>query len=344
MTAGRGYLAPLIKLVIFAVVTLVATAALAATIANTDTGGTTYRARFTDATGLNPGDDVRISGVRVGQVTDVSVVDRRLAEVEFTVQTDHKLSASAGAAIRYRNLVGQRYLALTQGPGTPGVLPAGGTIPVPRTVPALDLTVLFNGFKPLFTALSPDDVNKLSYEIIQVLQGEGGTVGSLLAHTASLTSTIADRDQVIGSLIDNLNTVLGTVAQRDQELSGLISSLQQLVSGLAADRKPIGDAISTLADLSTGTAGLLTDARPSLKDSITGLGQLSANLNDSQPLVEKFLNTLPDKVGAITRLGSYGSWFNFYNCSISGSLKLDGQTYVVPLLSVPAAQQAVRCR
>ena len=62
-----------------------------------------------------------------------------------------------------------------------------------RTKAALDLTVLFNGFKPLFQALSPEDVNKLSFEIIQVLQGEGSTIDSLLKHTASLTSTSPPR-------------------------------------------------------------------------------------------------------------------------------------------------------
>ena len=73
--------------------------------------------------------------------------------------------------------------------------------------------MLFNGFRPLFTALNPDDVNKLAYEIIQVLQGEGGTVASLLRRTASLTNTLADRDAVIGRVITNLNSVLATLAE-----------------------------------------------------------------------------------------------------------------------------------
>src|SRR5205807_7105151 len=125
--------------------------------------------------------------------------------------------------IKYRNLVGQRYIALDAAPGSPGaMLPADGVIPLDRTKPALDLTALFNGFKPLFQALSPDDVNKLSYEIIQVLQGEGGTMDSLLAHTASLTTAIASKDKVIGQVIDNLTAVLGTISQRGPELPNLI--------------------------------------------------------------------------------------------------------------------------
>ena len=97
--------------------------------------------------------------------------------------------ARRNAAIRYRNLVGQRYISLTDEIGDSQ--PAATTAPPSRsaqTSPALDLTVLFNGFKPLFQALSPVDINKLSYEIVQVFQGEGGTLEGLLAHTASVTS------------------------------------------------------------------------------------------------------------------------------------------------------------
>src|SRR5213078_4445270 len=92
-------------------------------------------------------------------------------------------------------------------------------IPLVQTKPALDLTILFGGFQPLLQALSPQDVNRVSYEIIQVFQGEGGTVESLLSHVASLTSSLADKDAVIGSVIDNLTKVLGTVAARDQQLN-----------------------------------------------------------------------------------------------------------------------------
>ncbi|SDN14644.1 MCE family protein [Allokutzneria albata] len=338
----RGLAGPLTKLVIFATVTVLATGLLAITIANVDLrGATEYSARFTDATSVNEGDDVRIAGVRVGEVRGISVVDRRLAEVRFTVTTGRKLPESVTATIKYRNLVGQRYIALERGAGGAGELAAGTTIPVERTRPALDLTTLFNGFKPLFQALNPADVNKLSYEIIQVLQGEGGTVQSLLAHTASLTSTIASKDKVIGEVIGNLNTVLGTVNQRDAQLSGLVISLQQLVSGLAKDREPIGNAVSALADLTSTTAGLLTDARAPLRNDIAELGKVSKNLADSNDIVEGVLQRMPNKLETISRTATYGSWFNFFLCGASGEVALP----VVGKLAVPVLPPTQpRCR
>jgi len=327
----KGLTSPLIKSLLFAIVTLAATALLALSISDTNVGATTsYKARFTDASGLRSGDSVRIAGVVVGHVDDISVVDHRVALVSFSVQRDHPLPTSTTAAIRYVNLVGQRYVALDQGSGQVGMLARGATIPIERTSPALNLTQLFNGFQPLFQALSPNDVNQLAGELIDVFQGEGGTVASLVDTLGSLTTTLANKDQVIGQLIDNLTSVVGTVNARGGELSSLITTLQQLVSGLSNDRKPIGDAISAMDSLATSTAGLLNDVQHDpktgqdpLKNDIIQLGRLSDNLNQDQPTVQKFLQNLPVKLQAISRIGSYGSWLNFYMCHVA----LSGVTY-----------------
>lgn len=343
----RGLVAPLIKITIFAVVTISLTTLLGLTIANTNLGDThSYRAAFTDATGLNAGDDIRMSGVRIGQVDSVSVVDNKYADVSFDVEASRRLPASVTATIKYRNLIGQRYVSLAIGSGSSNaVLEPGDTIPLERTAPALNLTVLFNGFKPLFQALNPTDVNKLAGELIQVLQGEGGTIDSVLAHTASLTSAIAGKDKVIGQVIDNLNTVLDTVNGRATEVSGLIDQLQQLSTGLAAQRQPIGDAISALGQLADSTAGLLKAGRPALKDDIAALGQLSANLADHGDTVDKFLANLPGKVEAINRVSSYGGWFNYFLCSASGRVGISSLGIVVdiPALPAPGSPMPERC-
>jgi phospholipid/cholesterol/gamma-HCH transport system substrate-binding protein len=330
---------PLVKLLVFAAVTAVLTAMLAQTLGSLSFGGTRYRAQFTDVTGLLVGDDVRIAGVRVGRVSAIRVVDNTIAEVAFTVAADIPLATSVRATIRYRNLVGQRYVALAEGPGDGRPLRENGLIPRAQTTPALDLTVLFNGFRPLFTALTPDDVNKLAYEIIRVLQGEGGTIASLLRHTASLTTALADRDAVIGRVITNLNAVLSTLDDRDEQLDQSISQLQQFVSGLAADRAALGDALVHLSTLTGATADLLGDARPSLAADVDALGKLSGTLNDNAAVIEQTLGSLPDRYQALTRVASYGSWFNFFLCDFDGRVGFGGQTITDPAsFSSPAAR------
>lgn len=307
---------PAIKSIIFAVVTALATAVLGISVANNSVGAThSYNAVFTDVTGLNVGDEVDIAGVRVGQVTGISVVDRNLARVTFAVQADRVLPASVTATIKFKNLIGQRYMELDQGTGTPGLaLRSGGTIPAGRTTPALNLTELFNGFQPLLVALSPGAANQLATELVQILQGQGGTITTLTASIAGLTTTLAAKDRIIGAVISNLNAVLATVNNRGSELGDMVTTLQELVSGLAADRQPIGTAIAAMARLTNATAGLLQAGRPALRGDIVQLSRLAGNLAGSTPLIVRFLQRTPGKMTAVARLASYGSWLNLYLC------------------------------
>jgi phospholipid/cholesterol/gamma-HCH transport system substrate-binding protein len=315
-----------VKLGIFTVVSILVTGLLAVIMGNIGFGaGSTYRAVFSSATSLEKGDDVRIAGVSVGEVSDVEHYQRNHALVTFRVKADVDLTTASRAEIRFLNLVGDRYLALEQGAARDAdPLEADGVIPMERTTPALDLTVLFNGFKPLFAALQPEQVNELTMNLVQVLQGEGGTVQSLLESTASLTTTLADRDQLIGEVVTNLGTTLETVDSRRQELSGLVVSLKDWLGDLARDRETIGSSLSSINDLTGVLADLLRDGRPLLKKDVAELRTLSRLLNrpeNRRQLVEIF-DRLPESMTDQTRTGTYGSWYNYYICGFSGKITL----------------------
>ncbi|MCO4695877.1 MCE family protein [Streptomyces sp. RO-S4] len=328
-TRRRPLTGPLLKSLAFVVVTALATTLLGLGVAGSGAGGggRTYKALFTDVTGLRDGDSVRISGVTVGEVTDVRVVRQRLAQVTFTVREDRRLPRSTTAAVKYLNMVGQRYVSLGRGSGDlGGTLEEGATVPLDRTTPALDLTLLFNGFKPLFEGLSPKDVNELAGSIVQVLQGEGATVDSLIRRIGSLSTTVAAKDKVIGAVVENLTTVLDTLNDREDSFDDLVVTLRDLVSGFDEDREPLGRAVVAMGDLTTVTADLLDDGRAPLKRDIRELGRLSHNLGDHTPQIEEFLDRTPAKMTALARLSSYGSWFNLYLCEarVSGVTTSDG--------------------
>jgi phospholipid/cholesterol/gamma-HCH transport system substrate-binding protein len=339
----RSLAAPLVKSIIFVIITVTITAILGVSIAYSGTSGNVgYKAVFSDVTGLVVGNDVDIAGVRVGTVISISVYHRNEALVGFSLQQGRQLPVSATATIKYLNLVGQRYIELGQGTGpVDRVLQSGGTIPLAQTTPALNLTELFNGFQPLFQALSPGDVNKLSSEIIEVFQGESPDIVALVATVGSLTTSLATKDKVIDEVIDNLNSVLHTITSRGTEFGNLITNLQELVSGLAADREPIGTAISAIGSPTSATAGLLQVAREPLATDIVQLGRLSTNLADNSPTVNTFLATLPAKMTDIARLASYGSWLNFFLCSATVTGVKTAPPGKKPLGGVPVT--APRC-
>ena len=327
-----------IKLGIFTTASVLVTGLLAAIMGNIGFGSAhEFHAVFVNASTLTKGDDVRIAGVSVGEVSKVEHYERTMALVTFKVQSDVAMTTATRAEIRFMNLVGDRYLALEEGKDSAGAAPLApeSTIPLSQTEPALDLTALFNGFQPLFTALNPDQVNELSLNLVQVLQGEGGTVQSLLAHTASLTSTLAGRDQLIGEVITNLNGTLTTVDQHHQQLNRLINGLQGWMTQLATDRKAIGSSLSSISSLTKVLADLVTGARPVLKSDIAKLRQLAHLLNDpkNRATILDLLAKLPEMMKDQTRTGTYGSWYNYYLCGAGLHIELPKELTALPIFA-----------
>lgn len=313
------------KLAVFASITVLVIGVLATLIGNISLKGSrTFHAYFTDATGVSKGDRVRISGVEVGTVKGLEIAEvdgRKVARVSFSVEDGVPLYRDADLALRYENIVGQRYLAITEDPDGEAAA-EGATFGLDSTTPALSLTELFNGFQPLFRALDPKEVNSFSFELVRALQGEAGTLAGLMRNTAELTNGLADRDQVIGGVITNFNQVLTEVGERDTKLTALIVQFRDLMSGLAEDGDVIATALPSLGDLLDTTSGLLGEVRGPLKADIAGLNQVVGALDATRAELDASLKRTPDTMRVLARTGSYGSWFNFYVCGMELRLQL----------------------
>ncbi|MFL6089973.1 MAG: MCE family protein [Aeromicrobium sp.] len=336
----REFYSAAIKLGIFCVVSVVVTAMLAIIMGRLGAEGKTeYHALFTTASELEDGDDVRVAGVSVGEVSDVHVTDAGKALVTFRVDHSLPLTQRSEAEVRYLNLVGARYLALKRGPADPSRLPAGGTLAESQTKPAINLTELFNGFQPLFQALNPNDVNQLASNLVAVLQGEGGTVKSLLSNVGSLTNTLADRDQLISQVIVNLTRTLETVDSRHKELADLLTGLNGWMKDLAKDRHAIGDSLGEVGTMADELAKLLIRLRPDAKADIAELRRILEYLNrpDNQAIMDETLHRLPNTLKAQARIGSHGSWYNYYLCDFDGKITLP--TFGSAIDNSPVMQQ-----
>ena len=338
MTRSLG---TLLKFTTFAVVMVVLTAFLFVIFGQVRTGTTNgYSAVFTDASRLKTGNTVRVAGIRVGTVRDVSLQADRTVLVKFDADRNVVLTTGTKAEIRYLNLVGDRYLELVDGPGSSKILPAGAQIPKDRTAPALDLDLLLGGLKPVIQGLNPQDVNALSASLIQVLQGEGGTLDSLFAKSSSLTNSLADNNQVIEQLIDDLRTVLDTLSNDGADFSGAIDRLDKLVHGLSDDRDPIGTAIESLDNGTASLADLLGEARSPLAGTVAQLNRLATNVNNDKDRIDDTLGRLPNIYRKLARVGSYGSFFPYYICGITcRASDLQGRTVIFPWIK----QDTGRC-
>jgi phospholipid/cholesterol/gamma-HCH transport system substrate-binding protein len=321
MTYLRHHPIEVLGLVAFTVLSLLLTLMIGNTLSQqTSATQRQYVADFTDASGLKPGDEVRIAGVRVGRVDGRELHDG-LARVTFSLDGSQAVRSDTRVKISYLNMLGQRYLALDDGdePGTR--LPAGSVIGTDRTEPALDLTALFNAFKPLFDALDPDDVNLLATQVVEALQGQGPTLSHLTAQTAELTSHLADRDEIISRVIDNVTVVMTSMADRREEISGIVTGLDSLVGKLADDADQIDASLRGIDGLSRAVGGLVDETGDPLTADVVKMRDLGTTLVGNQQEMRAALKGAPGLLDGYARSMSYGSFLNIHICNLSIALQ-----------------------
>lgn len=337
----------LVRLSIFSVVLLVFTVMIFVVFGQMRFDRTNgYSAEFTNISGLREGQFVRASGVEVGKVSSVKLVDGgKRARVEFNVDRAVPLYQSTSAQIRYLDLIGNRYLELKrgQGEGADKVLPPGGFIPLSHTQPALDLDALIGGFKPLFRALDPHKVNTIATALVTVFQGQGGTINDILDQTAQLTSQLGERDQAIGEVIKNLNIVLDTTVRHRQQFDQTVNNLEVLITGLNDHRDQLAGGIAHISNAAGTVADLLAEDRALLHKTINYLDAVQQPLIDQQDQLQDYLKRVPTALNMIGRaIGSYGDFVNFYACDIT--LKINGLQAGGPVRTVRLFQQPTgRC-
>lgn len=329
----------LIKLGIFSLVLLTFTALIFVVFGQIRFNRTSeYSAIFKNVSGLRTGQFVRAAGVEVGKVSSVELINGgEEAEVKFSVEKSLPLFDQTTAAIRYQDLIGNRYLELKRGESNK-IMPPGSTIPLERTEPALDLDALVGGFRPLFRSLEPDKVNTIAKSIITIFQGQGGTINDILDQTAQLTESIAERDQAIGEVIKNLNTVLDTTIKHQKQFDETLVNFETLITGLKDRADPIGASVANISNAAGSLADLLSDNRPLLKDTVGYLDVIQKPLVDQRQEVNDILVQIPAALKIIGRAGGiYGDFFNFYACDLT--LKLNGLQPGGPVRTVRVTSQ-----
>lgn len=313
-----GLRSTLVKFTVFAIVSVILFGGLYRMMSNTVSGEShTWQARFVGVSGLRTGDDVRVAGVKVGRVEAIEVVDNAQAQVTFTLRRDQEVYEGTRLTLRYQNLLGQRYLALQALDRRGDRLRPGDVLPTSMTSAGFDLTALLNGFEPLFAVIDPKDVNELATNIVAVLQGESGTIESLLQHTAEATTYLADREQVFDEVLGNLTPVLRNLDEQSGEFDATVVQFRKLMQGLAGEKDSFADTIDHLGSLVDSTSSLLAELRPPLRDDVDALRRTTALVVRERPRVARALADLHVVLDTFARTMSYGAWLNVYFCNLA---------------------------
>jgi phospholipid/cholesterol/gamma-HCH transport system substrate-binding protein len=301
-----------VKLTLFVIGCLAFTVYLGFTIGNIRVGHIfgrdTYRlsATFDDVTGLLPADNVKVAGVVVGKVNGIKVVDGR-ALVTFQVRKETRLPTDTSAAIRWRNLLGQRYVYLY--PGTASTTLQGGAH-LDKTRSVVDLGELFNRLGPIVQAIDPTKVNTFLDAVTAALDGNEAKLSQALDDLATVTAGLASRDKAITSLVQNLDTVAGTITSRDAEIRTVLDNLVALTTTFSQNTDVLDAAVTDLGDFSNNLDVLLSNNRDQVDRILTNLTTLAKVVQDRLPGLDSTLSALPLAATRIFNAGRFGEWLN----------------------------------
>jgi phospholipid/cholesterol/gamma-HCH transport system substrate-binding protein len=318
----RRYRRPVISFAVFMATAVAMTWMVFATLQREVAGPTnTYSAIFTDVSGMAPGDDVRVAGVRVGRVDKIDLAGT-LAKVTFRVQRNQVLYTNTVASVTYQNIIGQRYLGLSQGPaGDQTPLPNLGQIPKERTNPSLDLSYVLNGFEPLFTQLDANQVDNLANAIIEALQGDSGSILVLTTQASALAETLAGPDQVLGDLIANLNQLTSSLAAQNTNLQTMIREARGAMAELANRRETLVASVGSINSTAGRLATVANNITPDLQEFVGRQpGFLDYGLHDGRQRFAYMAANLPFLIKGLARITQEGSYMNAYACDVDFAL------------------------
>jgi phospholipid/cholesterol/gamma-HCH transport system substrate-binding protein len=279
-------------------------------------GGTMYRAEFTEAAGLRPDDEVRVAGVKVGEVTDVELVQDDSGGrvlVSFRIP-DAWIGDATTAAIKLKTLLGRKYLSLfptgrsEMDPRTP--------IPLNRTVTPYDVTAAFEGLANTAGAIDTEQLAQSFRTISDTFAGSPKHVRAALDGLTALSKTISSRDAQLAELLGNTRTITRTLSGTDDEFTKLLDDGNLLLTELANRRDAIHDLLTNTTDLAAQLSGLVADNQrrlaPALSqlDIVTGvLRRYAGNIDASLRLAGPYFRLVNNATGS-------GRWIDDYLCGL----------------------------
>ncbi|MEU9023304.1 MlaD family protein [Actinomadura sp. NPDC048394] len=278
------------KFLVFLVVTVLLTFYIGQQIL-----GTSFNSRykltatFDDVTGLLTGDEVKVAGTPVGQVKSIKVV-RGKAVVGMAVDKDVRLPADSTAAVRWRNVMGQRVIYLEPG-SSPAKLGNGDRVPHTRSV--VDLGEILNSLGPLTQSLDPNQINKILFSFSQALDGNEQNVSLLTDNLDALLQTFEARRDTIKGMIDNYETVSQAIAKRDTQIAASVDNLASLTGVFADNRKLLENAVVQISGVTTNLNAVLGGNDAQLARIIDNLGKFSETFQLNVDQLEKMVQQLP---------------------------------------------------
>ena len=300
----------LLKVIVFTIVCLLFTVALGMKLANSRLFADTYemKAEFEDATGVLKGDAVKIAGVDVGRVTGTDIKDGK-AVLSFNVDKEIRLPKDSEVAIRWRNVLGQRFVYIYPGDDD-GAWDEGGTIPLSHTNDVADIGEFLNRVGPILKAIDPEQANAFLDAVNTALASNEDNIRTLLDAGASLASDLSERDGHIARTITNADTIMEAFASQDDQIASIIDDLDNVSGVLARRTDDVNQLVTNFADVQDQLDELLATSASNIDATIGSLDSVSSTLASNQKNLARTLASTPGGVSNYFQTTAWGEWFN----------------------------------
>lgn len=273
-------------------------------------GGKTYAAQFAEAGGLKEGNEVRVAGVKVGKITDISL-DGKVVEIKFRAKVA-ELGDQTSAAVKVKTMLGQKFLAIA--PRGQGSL--SGPIPVDRTTTPYDVNEAFSGLSESIEQIDTDQMEESFDALSAAFKDTPESVQGMVKGLTALSKTISSRDEELASLLDSTSTVSETLKDRNAEFAKIINDGSSLLGELEQRRETVGAMLDGTARLGTQLEGLVKDNEKTLRPALAKLDVVAKILQNNQDNLDAALKKLGPYYRVVTSAMGNGKWIDSYICGL----------------------------
>ena len=273
-------------------------------------GGKTFEAKFAEAGGLKKGNEVRVAGIKVGEVTGLSL-DGKVVTVKFRVK-DVELGDQTSASVKVKTMLGQKYLSLDP----LGTKDLDGPIPLARTTTPYDVNAAFSDLSSTITEIDTVKMEQSFEALSDTFKNTPKSVRTVVTGLTDLSRTISSRDEELAELLKSTSTVSGTLKNRNAEFASLINDGSALLGELERRRNAVGAMLDGTSRLGVQLQGLVRDNEEQLKPALAKLDRVSAILQRNQDNLDSALKKLGPYYRVIASAMGNGRWIDAYVCGL----------------------------
>ncbi|MGW2930687.1 MCE family protein [Streptomyces sp. NPDC001156] len=255
-------------------------------------------AYFPRTVGIYPGSDVRVLGVRVGEVEKITPEGGRV-RVDLEFDEGRKVPADARAAIINSSVVSDRYVQLLPVYRKGPVLRSGDVIPESRTAVPVELDRIYDSLHTTADALGPKGANKdgslsrLLGVSADNLKGQGANLNRAVDDLSQALTTLSDGRGDLFGTVRNLQVFTAALAADDKSVRSFNDDLAQVAEQLAGEREDLAVALKHLGTALGDVSDFVKNNKKSLTSNVEGLSKVTKVLVTERAALEELLDVAP---------------------------------------------------